>query len=123
MKVLVVDDESIILRSLEKVFKAKSYEVKTAADGKLGLELWISWQPDIVILDVLMPVLTGPEMIKEMGSKNKSLTVLMSAYSGKYRLEMGQSEGVDLFLAKPFDNIFDVVEKVEVALNEQRKRH
>ena len=123
MKVLIVDDEPIILRSLQRVFKSKSYEVKTALNGKEGLELWKDWQPELVILDVLMPGLTGPEMIKEMDSKNEAVIVLMSAYSGQYRLEAGQTEDIDLFIAKPFDNIFEIVDKIEVVFNEQRKHH
>lgn len=123
MKVLIVDDEPVILRSLQRVFKSKSYDVKTCLNGQEGLEAWRTWSPDLVILDVLMPGHTGPEMIAEMGSKNKSVVVLMSAYSGKYRLEVGQSEDVDLFISKPFDNIFEVVDKIEVVLNGRRKHN
>lgn len=123
MKVLIVDDEPIIIRTLQRVFKARSYEVKTALNGNDGLEIWKTWQPDLVVLDVLMPGRTGPEMVAEMGSNNKAVVVLMSAYSGKYRLEVGQSEGIHLFIAKPFDNIFEVVDKIEVAVDEQRKHH
>ena len=110
-KILVVDDEPLIRRSLSRVFADKGHEVRTSEDGTKGLEEWRHYQPDIVFLDVQMPGLTGPQVIAEIGASHKSKVILMSAYSGtapeKFNIKY------DLFLSKPFEDIFKIVEIAE----------
>ena len=65
MKILVVDDEPIVARALSRAFVAKGHEVTVAHSGEEGLEKWIENSPDAVMLDVVMPGLTGPQVIEE----------------------------------------------------------
>lgn len=113
MKVLVVDDEPAVRLSLKRALNLKGHEVQEAEDGLRGVEIWRQWRPDLVMLDVLMPGLTGPAVLQEMGKAHNSKVLLMSAYSGDYDLERVKAMGADHFLAKPFASIFDVVTLVE----------
>lgn len=111
MKVLIVDDEPLVRRSLSRALKNRNHEVAEAADGPSGLETWKSWDPDLVFLDVLMPGLTGPQVLSAIGRERRAKVVLMSAFSG----DAGGTDmaGADLFLSKPFDDIFAVVATAE----------
>lgn len=115
MKVLIVDDEVLVRRSLVRAFRAKGYEVIEAENGLTGLEAWNQENPDLVFLDVLMPGLTGPEVLKE--KKNFSAKViLMSAFTGEHNMETAHQLGATLFIPKPFEDIFKIVELAEEVL-------
>ncbi len=118
MKVLIVDDESIVRLSLRRVFEKAGFLVVEAKDGIEGLRVWEEEKPHIVLLDVLMPGLTGPNLLKERQGKRDAKVILMSAYSGEYDLNKAQALGADLFIPKPFDDIFQVVEIARGLLNE-----
>lgn len=111
--ILIIDDESLVRRSLRRAAEAGGHKVIEAENGVAGLELWSAKDPDIVFLDVLMPGLTGPQVLKEIKSTNKAKVVLISAYTGEYNIEVAKELGADLFIPKPFDDIFDVIKKAE----------
>lgn len=112
MKILVVDDEALIRMSLSRVLKGRGHIVEVAEDGLDGEKKWLSFQPDIVVLDVLMPGLSGPQLIEKVHRQTKAKVVLISAYAADYDLESIKKLGADLFIAKPFENIFQVVEQI-----------
>lgn len=109
MKILVIDDEILVRLSLKRVFESQGDQVFLAEDGARGLELWKSEKPDLVFLDVIMPKLTGPEVLTEMGKNKPGKVILMSAYAGEQNQETAKQMGADLFMEKPFENIFEVV--------------
>jgi len=113
MNVLVIDDEPLIRRSLEKIFVRSGHEVTLAEDGEKGVLAWDQAAPDIVVLDVLMPGLTGPEVIEKAANTSGAGIILISAYTGEYNLESARQLGADLFIAKPFDDIRSVVSAAE----------
>ena len=113
MKVLVVDDEDLVRRSLRRALELRGHEVVEACDGLEGLEKWQSDVPDLVYLDVLMPKLTGPAVLTRMGKQNSSKVILMSAFAGEYDLAKVHSMGADVFIPKPFEDIFSVVDRGE----------
>ncbi|MCB0349605.1 MAG: response regulator [Bdellovibrionales bacterium] len=113
MNVLIVDDEALIRRSLKRVFELKGHSVSEAENGVLGLKKWMEEKPDIVILDVLMPGLTGPQVLSEIGLKRKARVILVSAYTGEYDLKKAREMGADIFVPKPFENIFEIVKTAE----------
>jgi len=117
MNVLIVDDEELIRRSLRRVFEMAGHSVAEAGSGVEGLSLWKKGSPDIVLLDVLMPGLTGPQVIQKMEQPIAAKVILMSAYSGDYNLERVKNIGADLFIPKPFQNIFDIVKMAERLLD------
>ena len=117
MKVLIVDDEPLVRKSLGRAFQARGHQVSEAADGREGLERWLEQNPELVMLDVLMPGLSGPEVLREIlaktGQRPSARVILMSAYSGEHNLETARQMGADLFIPKPFDDVFAVVKKAE----------
>ena len=112
MKVLIVDDEPLVRRSLQKAFLSRGHEVEVASDGTTGLKAWKEFTPQVVLLDVLMPGLSGPQVLEKIESKTAKV-VLMSAFAGEYDLETAQGLGADHFISKPFSDIFIVVNEVE----------
>lgn len=117
MKILIVDDEPLVRRSLGRACELRGHEVILASDGNEGLAKWLEASPEVVFLDVLMPGMSGPEVLKEVGTQmsagSKAYVVLMSAYSGEHNVETAQQLGADLFVPKPFEDVFAVVENVE----------
>ncbi|MBV2168981.1 MAG: response regulator [Bdellovibrio sp.] len=113
MKILIVDDEALVRRSLSRALKSKGYEVLEALNGTEGLQSWRDWKPDLVFLDVLMPGMTGPEVLKEIGSENQAKVILISAFSGEHNMQTAQEMGANLFVPKPFEDIFAVVKMAE----------
>ena len=113
MNVLIVDDEGLICRSLTRAFEARGHAVRSAPDGAQGLVIWQQWQPDAVVVDVLMPGLTGPQLLQKIGPTPMTKVVLMSAYTADFDVKKAGALGADLFLSKPFANVFEVVERVE----------
>lgn len=128
MKVLIVDDEPLVRKSLGRAFRAKGHDVSEAVDGSEGLTLWLKLQsenlsPDVVFLDVLMPGLSGPELLntilpqlKPNANGQNAKVILMSAYSGEHNVTTAQAMGADVFVPKPFDDIFALVAKAEALL-------
>lgn len=113
MKVLVVDDEAILRKSLGRALQLRGHEVITASNGREGVDKWLSEKPDVVFLDVVMPELTGPQVLEELGEKRSGKVILMSAYAPDRMKELTERFSVDLFLPKPFEDIFTVVAMAE----------
>ena len=118
-KILVVDDEPLVRRSLKRALEAAGFAVLEAVDGKQGLEVWEKEQPDLVFLDILMPGLTGPQVLAEISPEIRKLSqvVLISAYSGDYSLDSAKGLGADHFIPKPFEDIFGIVKLVREMLS------
>lgn len=112
MKILIVEDEALVRRSLEKVFLREGFNVVTAVDGLDGLEKWNSFCPDVILLDVLMPGLTGPQLLQKVNNPLAKV-ILMSAYAGDYDLKGLRHLGVIDFISKPFGDVFEIVERVK----------
>lgn len=117
-KILVVDDEHLVRRSLKKALESADFKVLEAIDGKQGLELWQTERPDLVFLDILMPGLTGPQVLSEITEeiRERSKVILISAYSGEYSLDSAKGLGADHFIPKPFEDIFGIVKLVSEML-------
>jgi CheY-like chemotaxis protein len=117
LKVLIVDDETLVRRSLQRALKSKGYDVLEATNGTEGLQMWRSEKPDLVFLDVLMPGLTGPEVLKEIGDSSTAKVILMSAFSGEHNMQTAKQMGANIFVPKPFEDIFAVVNLAEGLLS------
>ena len=110
MKILIVDDEPLVRRSLQRVLQQEGTEILQAADGLQGLKLWMDETPDIVLLDVLMPGLTGPQVLEKIPTdlKTRTKVMMMSAFTGEFSQTKAHELGAELFVPKPFDDIFTI---------------
>lgn len=113
-RILIVDDEPLVRRSLSRVL-SKSFDVSEAVDGPTGLEKWRQERPNLIFLDILMPGLTGIQVLEEIEPEIRSSckVILMSAYSGPADPVRSSA---DYFMAKPIEDIFTVPKKVEELL-------
>ncbi len=116
MKVLIIDDEGIIRRALNRVLSLFGDSIYEATDGIEGLALWNEINPDLVFLDVIMPNMTGPEMLLNLVNRGNTKIVLMSAYSENIE-ELLKKEKVDCYIPKPFNNILEVVKNARALCN------
>jgi CheY-like chemotaxis protein len=122
LRILIVDDEPLVRLSLRRALQKRGHDVAEAEDGRRGLELWRSYGPNLVYLDVLMPGLSGPDLLKALKSAggHDGKVILMSAFTGEYDLEKAKSLGADMFILKPFEDIFSVVRLGEELASNKR---
>ena len=116
--VLVVDDDPVILKLLEVNFEMEGFSVVRAADGAEGLERAREVLPDIVILDVMMPRMTGYEVAKALREDEGTAhipIIFVTARAQSSDVERGMELGVDDYVTKPFDPL-DLIARVNVLL-------
>lgn len=104
-KILVVDDNIEMLRIIDKELKKVGFEVFTAGDGKECLKIVFQDRPDLVILDIMMPMIHGYSVCQKIKSNEelKSIKVLMlSAKSYPRDITMAEELGADGYITKPF---------------------
>ena len=105
-KILAVDDERHIVRLIQVNLERAGYEVVTAYDGKEALKKIADERPDMVILDVMMPVMDGLETLKQIRANplTRQLKVIMlTAKAQDKDVFVGYSQGTDIYLTKPFN--------------------
>lgn len=114
-KVLIVDDEPNIVMSLEYTFKKNNFEVFIARDGQEALEILKNQLPDVIILDVMMPMVDGYatlEQIKKDERLNHCKVIFLTAKNKEKDIEKGLSLGANLYVLKPF-SVKKLVEQVQ----------
>ena len=117
-KILIVDDEPNIVMTLEYTFKKSNYEVFIARDGQEALDILKSNFPDVIILDIMMPMVDGfatLEQIRKDANLQHTKVMFLSAKNKESDIEKGLALGADAYMTKPF-SIKKVVEKVEKLL-------
>ena len=105
-KVLLVDDDPVILKLLQVNFEMEGYTVLTASDGVEGLEKARAERPDIVLLDIMMPRMDGLQVTKELKGSDDTKEIpiiLLSAKAQASDVQTGRDVGADDYLTKPFD--------------------
>ncbi len=110
--ILVVDDEERILNFLRSKLKALGYEVLTARNGLEALEQAQGQEPDLIVLDLLMPRMDGFEMLKELRSFSAVPVIILSAKGADVDKIKGLGLGADDYLPKPF-NPDELVARIE----------
>ncbi|MBP7511203.1 MAG: response regulator transcription factor [Bacteroidia bacterium] len=103
-KILVVDDEADILEFISYNLKKEGYEVYTALNGKEALPIAKKIKPDLILLDVMMPVMDGIETCKRIKADsdfNKTYVVFLTARAEEYSEIEGFNAGADDYIAKP----------------------
>jgi DNA-binding response OmpR family regulator len=123
--VLVVDDEPDIVEFLTTVLVDEGYETETAHDGIEALEKIESGDPALVILDLMMPRMTGFEVLKALGDKRASSRpsiIVLSAKSSHHDILEALETGADDFIPKPFD-LEDLLLRVRVWLDRTQASH
>ena len=115
-KILVVDDEKDITETLAFMLKAKGYEVISAYDGEEGLKLAKETNPDLIILDVMMPKINGYKIARllKYDNKYKHIPIVMVTARGQDTDKLiGEETGANEYITKPFEfeEVLDTVNK------------
>jgi len=107
-RVLIVDDEPNIVAALEFLLQKNGYEVKLAANGEAALAQLDAFEPDLVLLDVMMPKVSGYEVCQRMRGEPRwrhIKIVMLSAKGREVEVSKGMSLGADLYVTKPFSSV------------------
>jgi two-component system alkaline phosphatase synthesis response regulator PhoP len=90
-KIAIIEDDAAILQMYRIKFEAEGYEVQTAENGRVGLELCLTQQPDIILLDLMMPEMNGDEMLTELRKTEWGRTVKVIVLTN-----MGEQEAPEI---------------------------
>ena len=102
-KILVVDDDNNISELLKVYFTNEGYEVKTASDGVEGISYFKMYEPDIVLLDIMLPKKDGWQVCREIREMSSKPIIMITAKGEVFDKVLGLELGADDFLVKPFD--------------------
>ena len=101
-RILIVDDEVDLARIEEKYLTKEGFQVSTANDGKEALDVFKSFKPQLVILDIMLPKLDGMEVCRIIRSKSKVPVIMLSAKDGDLDKVLSLGLGADDYITKPF---------------------
>lgn len=120
-RILLAEDEEVLRMLVVDTLEDEDYIVDEAADGGEAFELWENHQYDLVILDYMMPVYTGLEVIEKIRraeTKERTKILMLSAKNQSYEQKQIVQAGADYFMAKPFSPM-KLLELVEDILHDE----
>lgn len=118
-RVLIVDDEPNIVTALEFLLEKRGFEVKVAVNGEEALAQIETFKPDLVLLDVMMPKVSGYDVCQRMRSNPRWQSikiVMLSAKGREVEVSKGMSLGADLYVTKPFSSA-ELVSRIDELLS------
>ncbi|HEX5702466.1 MAG TPA: response regulator transcription factor [Pyrinomonadaceae bacterium] len=115
-RILIVEDEPAMVAGLRDNFEYEGYEVISASDGVEGLERALADEPDLIVLDVMMPRMSGLDVCKQLKAKKPSLPIIMLTARGQeVDKVVGLELGADDYVTKPF-SIRELMARVKAVL-------
>ena len=120
-RILIVEDEKKIARFLELELVHEGYEVLTAFDGRSGLETALEADPDLLILDLMLPELSGIEVCRRLRHTSDVPIIMLTAKDDVSDKVMGLDMGADDYVTKPFA-IEELLARIRVAVKKRRVR-
>lgn len=118
-RILIVEDEKKIARFLELELIHEGYEVDVAHDGRTGLDKALQWQPDLMILDLMLPELSGIEVCRRLRHESDLPIIMLTAKDDVSDKVMGLDMGADDYVTKPFA-IEELLARIRVGLKKRR---
>jgi two-component system alkaline phosphatase synthesis response regulator PhoP len=101
-KILVVDDELTQLKTVRAYLEDEGYNVQTATDGRMALHVFQSFQPDLVVLDIMLPELDGLEVLRQIRQSSDVYVIMLTARADETDKVVGLNMGADDYVTKPF---------------------
>ena len=114
-KILIIDDEQSILNLVTAYLKPEGYEVMTAGNGHTALHLARTFQPDLIVLDIMLPGMDGLEMLANLRRESDVYVIMLTAKTDETDKIVGLSVGADDYLTKPFSPR-ELVARIKAAL-------
>ncbi len=119
-RILIVEDEPAMLRGLKDTFASQGCEVLTAAEGEAGLNLALSSQPDLILLDIMLPRVNGYEICRAVRERGLDTPIVMLTAKGQEEdVVLGLNLGADDYVTKPF-RIRELVARVNAFLRRRQ---
>jgi len=119
-QILVIDDEQQILRALRTILAQQNYQVTATGTGEEGLALATATQPDIIILDLGLPDITGVEVCERLREWTDLPVIVLSAHDSEAEKVAALDAGADDYLTKPF-GVDELLARIRVALRHHAK--
>ena len=115
-KILIADDEEQLVLAVKIRLQSKGYQILTAPDGRQALELITQEQPDLIILDILMPVMDGYSCLREINRRFGRGRIPVIVLTARDRMkDLFELEGIEDYVIKPFDHE-DLLVRIERVL-------
>lgn len=114
-KILLVEDEEKLARMVELELRYEGYEVEKAFDGRDGLEKALSGQFDLILLDIMLPALSGMEVLRRLRRENQMPVIMLTARDTVVDKVSGLDSGADDYITKPFA-IEELLARIRVCL-------
>ncbi|MEO9262639.1 MAG: response regulator transcription factor [Candidatus Baltobacteraceae bacterium] len=118
-RIAVIDDEPRIRDLLELTLGHHGYAVRAAVDGPAGLDLVREWEPDLIVLDVMMPMISGIELLPMLRRITEAPVIMLSARGEVENRVEGLNHGADDYLSKPFE-MSELLAHIEAKLRRPR---
>lgn len=118
-KILAIDDDPIVLKLIRQTLRSEGFSIYTAENGQEGLALFHQIAPDLVILDVMMPGMSGWEVCKRLRQTSSVPIIFLTALDAVENVVQGLTGGADDYLAKPF-KITELTARVTALLRRVR---
>ena len=119
-KILVIDDEPGILNVVTAYLRSEGFDFRTASDGVDGLKVIHSYQPDLIILDVMLPGMDGMEVLSQLRRESNAYVIMLTARSEETDKLVGLTVGADDYLTKPFSPR-ELMARIKAALRRYQK--
>ncbi len=114
-RILLVDDEPLILKGLRYTLEQEGYEILTAADGEIALQVFFENPVDLVLLDVMLPKLDGTQVCQRIRESSNVPILMLTAKGDDMDKILGLEYGADDYMTKPF-NILEVKARIKTIL-------
>jgi DNA-binding response OmpR family regulator len=120
--VLIIEDDTTLLRGLRDNFRARGYVVQTACDGRKGLEAALAGPPDLIVLDIMLPEINGYEVCRRIREHELGIPIIMLTAKGQEEdIVRGLELGADDYVTKPF-SIRELVARVRAFLRRREAK-
>lgn len=119
-RILIVDDEPDILMINKIALQSEGFEIETAANGPDALELAFADPPDLILLDVMMPGMSGFDVLRQLKDNEATSTIpimMLTGLSERSKILEALSSGIDYYIVKPFE-FTELLSKINQALGD-----
>lgn len=120
-KILIVDDDKNICELLRLYIEKEGFETKIANDGREALDTFSTWNPDLVLLDIMLPVLDGWQVCREIRKTSECPIIMLTAKGEVFDKVLGLELGADDYVVKPFESK-EIVARINAVLRRTGKK-
>ena len=119
--ILIIEDDTTMLRVLKDNFEYSGMSVRTASDGEAGLELALHTQPDLILLDIMLPKINGYEVCRLLRGEGVEIPIIMLTAKGQESdIVLGLNLGADDYVTKPF-NMNELLARIKAMLRRKER--